>query len=181
MEGHPRTLKPSHHAKREPGGVKGHPVKLRVRFSFCLFLAFIVPSLSYVQFLVTPWAAARQASLSITNFQSLLKLMFMESMMPSNHLIRHGPLLLPSVFPRWYFWLRWVFIAACGLSLVVASGVYSGCGAWVFHCGGFSCCGAWALRTCAQYLWCTGLAALWHVGSPGPGINPCSPCWQVSS
>ena len=100
MEGHPRTLKPSHHAKREPGGVRGHPVKLRVRFSFCLFLAFIVSSLSYVQFLVTPWAAARQASLSITNSKSLLSLMFIESVMPSNHLILSHPLLLqPPIFP----------------------------------------------------------------------------------
>ena len=47
----------------------------------------------------TPWTAARQASLSITNSRSLLKLMSMESMMPSNHLILcHPLLLLPSVF-----------------------------------------------------------------------------------
>ena len=49
---------------------------------------------------MTPWTAARQASLSITNSQSLLKLMFIESVMPSNHLILCCPLLfLPSVFP----------------------------------------------------------------------------------
>ena len=49
---------------------------------------------------MTPWTAARQASLSITNFQSLLKLMSIESMMPSNDLILYCPLLfLPSVFP----------------------------------------------------------------------------------
>ena len=48
---------------------------------------------------VTPWAAARQASLSITNSRSLLKFMFIESVMPSNHLILCSPLLLPpSVF-----------------------------------------------------------------------------------
>ena len=48
----------------------------------------------------TPWAAARQASLSITNSQSLLKLMSIESVMPSNHLILCRPLLLlPSIFP----------------------------------------------------------------------------------
>ena len=47
-----------------------------------------------------PWTAARQASLSITNSQSLLKLMSIESMMPSNHLILcHPLLLLPSIFP----------------------------------------------------------------------------------
>ena len=48
----------------------------------------------------TPWTAARQASLSITNSQSLLKFMSIESVMPSNHLILCRPLLLrPSVFP----------------------------------------------------------------------------------
>ena len=49
---------------------------------------------------MTPWTAARQASLSITNSQSLLKLMSIESVMPSNHLILGHPLLLPtSVIP----------------------------------------------------------------------------------
>ena len=48
----------------------------------------------------TPWAAARQASLSITNSWSLLKLMSIDSVMPSNHLILCHPLLLPSsIFP----------------------------------------------------------------------------------
>ena len=47
----------------------------------------------------TPWTAARQASLPITNSWSLLKLMFIESVMPSNHLILCHPLLLPSIFP----------------------------------------------------------------------------------
>ena len=49
----------------------------------------------------TPWTAARQASLSITNSQSLLKLTSIELVMPSNHLIVYCPLLLlPSIFPR---------------------------------------------------------------------------------
>ena len=60
-----------------------------------------VQSLSCVQIFVTPWTAARQASLSITNSQSLLKLMSTESVMPSNHLILCHPLLLPpSIFPN---------------------------------------------------------------------------------
>ena len=51
--------------------------------------------------LVTPWTAAHQASLSITNFQSLLKFMSIESVTPSNHLLLCRPLfLLPSIFPR---------------------------------------------------------------------------------
>ena len=48
---------------------------------------------------VTPWTAACQASLSIANSWSLLKLMSIESVMPSNHLILCRPLLLPSIFP----------------------------------------------------------------------------------
>ena len=60
---------------------------------------FVVQSLSCVQLFVTLWAAARQASLSITNSQSLFKLMSIESVMPSNHLILCHALLLPSIFP----------------------------------------------------------------------------------
>ena len=57
-------------------------------------------SQSRVQVFVTPWAAARQASLSITNSRSLLKLMSIELGMPSTHLILFCPLLLlPSIFP----------------------------------------------------------------------------------
>jgi len=59
-----------------------------------------VQSLSHVQLFATPWTAARQASLSIINSQSLLKLMSIESVMPSSHLILcHPLLLLPSIFP----------------------------------------------------------------------------------
>ena len=69
-------------------------------------LAHGLPYFSSVQLLihiwlsVIPWTAARQASLSITNSQSLLKLMSIESVMPSNHLVLCHPLLLPpSIFP----------------------------------------------------------------------------------
>ena len=63
-------------------------------------LVFVVQLLSRVQLFVTPWTAACQASLSISNSQSLLKLMSIESVMPSNHLILCRPLLLlPSIFP----------------------------------------------------------------------------------
>ena len=59
----------------------------------------VVQSLCWVWLFVTPWTAAHQASLS-TIFQSLLKLMSIESMMPSNHLVLcHPLLLLPSIFP----------------------------------------------------------------------------------
>ena len=60
----------------------------------------MVQSLHRIQLFATPWTAAHWASLSVTNSQSLLKLMFIESVMPSNHLILcHPLLLLPSVFP----------------------------------------------------------------------------------
>ena len=63
-------------------------------------LTFVVfQLLSHVQLFVTPQTAAHQASLSFTNSWSLLKLMSIESVMPSNHLIICGPHLLPSIFP----------------------------------------------------------------------------------
>ena len=59
-----------------------------------------VQLLSHVWFFATPWTAACQASLSITNSQSLLKLKSIKSVMPSNHLILCHPFLfLPSIFP----------------------------------------------------------------------------------
>ena len=59
-----------------------------------------VQSLSCIRLFATPWTAARQASLSITNSRSLLKLMSIKSVMPFNHLILCRPLLLlPSIFP----------------------------------------------------------------------------------
>ena len=59
-----------------------------------------VQSLSHVRLFMTPWTAADQASLSITNSWSLLKLISIQSVMPSNHLVLCLPLLLlPSIFP----------------------------------------------------------------------------------
>ena len=58
-----------------------------------------VQSLSCVQLFVTLWSASCQASLSISNSQSLLKLVSIESVMPSNYLILCCPLLPPSIFP----------------------------------------------------------------------------------
>ena len=66
-----------------------------------LALGFVVvQSLSHIRLFVTPWTAARQASLSFTISQSLLKLMSIELVMPTDHLILCRPLLLlPSIFP----------------------------------------------------------------------------------
>ena len=64
------------------------------------FVVFVVQRLSHVWLFATPWTVACQASLSITTSQNLLKLMSIELVMPSNHLILcHPLLLLPSVFP----------------------------------------------------------------------------------
>ena len=62
-------------------------------------MLFVVQLLSCVRLFVTPWTAAHQASLSIAISQSLLKLMSIESVIPSNHLVLCQPLLLPSIFP----------------------------------------------------------------------------------
>ena len=69
------------------------PLKVPIQFSS-------VQSLSRVRLFATPRTAACQASLSITNSRSLPKLMSIESVMPSNHLILCLPLLLPSIFPN---------------------------------------------------------------------------------
>ena len=76
----------------------------------CVYVCVCVCALSRVWLFATPWTAACQASLSFTISQSLLKLMSIESMMPSNHLILCCPLLLPSVFPAsGSFPMSWLF------------------------------------------------------------------------
>ena len=71
------------------------------KHKYCMILLHFssVQLLSRVWLFATPWTTAHQAFLSITHSQSLLKLMFIESVMPSNHLILCHPLLLPSIFP----------------------------------------------------------------------------------
>ena len=74
--------------------------------------------LSHVQLFATPWTAACQASLSITNSQSLLKLMSIKLVMPSNHLILCRPLLLlPSIFPSIRVFPMSQFFASSGQSI----------------------------------------------------------------
>ena len=80
---------------RRPFASNVNTIELIIQFPYCS-----VQPLSHVQLFVTPWTAARQTSLSITNSRSSLKLMSIESVMPSNHLILcHPLLLLPSIFP----------------------------------------------------------------------------------
>ena len=74
--------------------------KLLVLHRFELLSYLVIQSLTRVPLFVTPWVAVRQASLSFNISQSLLKLMSIESVMPSNRLILcHPLLLLPSIFP----------------------------------------------------------------------------------
>ena len=76
---------------------------------FCHCLSVPVQLLSRAQLFATPWTAARQTSLSITNSWSLLKLMSIKSVMPSDHLILCRPLLLPpSIFPSISVFSKWV-------------------------------------------------------------------------
>ena len=85
---------------------------------FSYFVVAVVQLLSCVRLFVTPLTAACQASLSITNSWSLLKLMSIEAVMPSKHLLLCHPLfLLPSLFPTVRsFPLSW-FIASGGQSI----------------------------------------------------------------
>ena len=83
-----------------------------------------VHSLSLVWLFVTPWTAACQASLSITNSRSLLKLMSIESVMPSNHLIFcHPLLLLSSIFPSIRSFPMSLFFASDGKNIGVSASV----------------------------------------------------------
>ena len=91
------------------------PATLKVDSSYCFldgeqekwlsngkergYMWLLLSRFSHVRLSATPWTEARQASLSITNSWSLLKLMSIKLVMPSNHLILYRPLLLPSVFP----------------------------------------------------------------------------------
>ena len=99
------------------------------------------------------------------------------------------------------FWLCWVFVAACGPSLVAASGGYSLLQCATSHCSGFSCCGARALGTWASVVVAHGLSScgLWALerrlsscgtqasllrgmwNLPRPGLGPCPLHWQVDS
>ena len=85
-----------------------------------------VQSLSHVQLFVTPWTTARQASLSITNSQSLLKLMSIESLMSSNHLILcHLHFLLPPIFPSIRIFSNGQLCASGGQSIGASASVLS--------------------------------------------------------
>ena len=88
----------------------------------CVCVYSVQFSLSVVSYSETPQTAARQASLSITNSQSLLKLMSIESVLPSNHLILcHPLLLLPSIFLTLGSFQMSQFFTSGGLSIGVSA------------------------------------------------------------
>ena len=101
-------------------------------FHWDLMIQFsTVQSLSHVQLFVTPWITARQASLSITNSQSLLKLMSIKSVIPSSHLIlclrwwrvRTSASVLPMNTQDWspLGWTAWISLQSKGLSRVFSN------------------------------------------------------------
>ena len=88
------------------------------------FVVAIVQPVSHVQLFATSWSVAHQAALSFTISKSLLKFMFIESVMLSNHFILCRPLLLPSTFPsirifpnELTLWIRWPYLLNGHISL----------------------------------------------------------------
>ena len=93
----------------------------RLWFMWLVWFSSVKP-LSHIRLFATPWTAAHQAFLPITNSQSLLKLMSMESVMSSNHLILCRPLLLtPSFFPSIRFFPMSQLFASHGQSIGVSA------------------------------------------------------------
>ena len=108
-EGHrrlfPRYWVPGQRSERRSGGAGPRFWEVQSCAKWCAgrqqVMVVVFQLLTHVQLFATPWTAACQASLSITNSRTLLKLMSIESVMPSNHLILYCPLLLlPSIFPQ---------------------------------------------------------------------------------
>ena len=114
-------------------GYRGPCLTTRASWWKSMLVSQSVLLLSHVRLFVTPWTAARQASLSITNSRSLLKLIAIESLMPSNHLMLCCPLLLlPSVFSNIRVFssesalcIRWPEYWSFSLSIIPSS-EYSG-------------------------------------------------------
>ena len=115
----------SHTASLSAGKIQciAEKVKVWLFWKFSFLPSFTsVQSLSHVRLFMTPWPAASQASLSITNSQSLLKLMSIKSVMPSNHLILCRPLsFLPSTFPALESFPMSQFFTSGGQSIGVSA------------------------------------------------------------
>ena len=97
---------------------------LKFLFSASWYMFSSVQSLSHVQLFVIPWTAACQVSMSITNSWSLLKLISINSVMPSNHVILCCPLLfLPSIFPSIRFFSNESVLHISGQSIGASASV----------------------------------------------------------
>ena len=138
--------------------------------------------------------SCRSSIIYLTNL-ILLAFMLFPALTVTNNILMKILKRISFFFFFFYLWLRWVFVATCGLSLVAASrGYYSlWCAGFSLHwilllqstgstCVGFSSCGTWAQQLCltgsraqAQQLWYTGLVApgMWDL--PRPGLEPVSP------
>ena len=111
-----------HKVCRETSSRGGRLLQLCVVFTSGSVQLGSVQSLSRVRLFATLWTAPHQASLSITNSRSSLKLMSIESMMPSNHLILCRPLLLPpSIFPSIRFFSSDSFFTSGGQRIGVSA------------------------------------------------------------
>ena len=97
--------------------------KSRTQLSDFTHFPLSVQLFNCVRLFATPWTAARQASLSITNSQSLLKLLSIELVMPSNQLTLCRPLLLPSIVPASGAFLRSQFFSSGGQGIGASASV----------------------------------------------------------
>ena len=167
-----------------------------------------VQSLSYVRLFVTPWTAAHQASLSVTNSRSLFKLVSIKSVMPPNHLtLCHPLLLLPSIFPsirvfskesalhvRWpKYWSFSFSISPSNehsglisfrmdwLDLLAVQGTLK---SLLQHCSSkasiLRCSAFFIVQLSHPYMTTGKTIALWHVGSyfPKQGLSPHPLQWK---
>ena len=81
------------------------------------------------------------------------------------------------IFKTYLFWLCQVFVAAHRLSLIAWAGATLACGVQASRCSSFSCCRTHALGVWAQWLWCMGLVAPWHVESSWTRDQTHVPCF----
>ena len=125
----------SHRCRRQTWLSRGKWGGINWEIGIDIYTFRSVQSLSHVQLFATPWTEACQASLSITNSGSLLKLMSIELVMPSNHLILCHPFFSPSIFPsirvfsnESVLWIKWPKYWSFSFS-ISPSNEYSG---WIY-------------------------------------------------
>ena len=135
-------------------------------------LLLLIQSLSRVQLFSIPWTVAQQASMSFTISQSLFRLMFIESVMPSNHLILCRPLLLPLIFPS-------IRVLVLGILLLLLLSHFSHVQFFVTPCP-VACQAPPSMGFSRQEYW-IGLPFPTPGDLPDPRIEPGSPALQADS